>query len=203
MAENLDCLPLEWPAYAQLLDEAGVDWRSYQESYNWATNSGLFYFKAFQEAAVNSSLYQRGLTFDGDNGMDAFKAAAADGTLPEVSWVFPPGAMQEHSPQAPNDGAFFMNELVSAAIHGKNFEDTVILINYDGEWTQRFGVWRIESSDSLCVEAGGWGDTVYPLISPKGTPGEWFEDPYGELGYTFSGPGKSGLHIALPLRNNC
>jgi phospholipase C len=35
---------------------------------------------------------------------------------------------------------------------------------------------------------------VPPLISPQGTPGEWFEDPYGELGYTNSGPG-----IRIPL----
>ncbi|KAH8648435.1 putative hemolytic phospholipase C precursor [Xylariales sp. PMI_506] len=171
---NLNCVPLYWPAFAQYLDEAGVDWRSYQNSYDWATNNGLFYFAAFQQAATNSSLYQRGLAFDGDNGLAAFQAAAADGTLPEVSWVFPPGSLQEHSPHAPNDGAWFINQVVGSAIHGKNYNETVILLNYD--------------------EAGGWGDAVYPLISPEGTPGEWFEDPYGELGYTFSGPG-----IRIPL----
>jgi len=40
------------------------------------------------------------------------------------------------------------------------------------------------------TEGGGWGDAVLPLISPEGTAGEWFDDPDGELGYTFSGPGK-------------
>lgn len=53
------------------MDEAGVDWMSFQNSFDWATNSVLFYFSAFQEAAVNSSLYQRGLNFDGPNGLDA------------------------------------------------------------------------------------------------------------------------------------
>lgn len=130
---DLNCLPLEWPAFAQYLDKAGIDWRSYQASYNWATNSGLFYFKAFQEAAKNSSLYQRGLAFDGDNSLDSFKAAAANGTLPEVSWVFPPGALQEHPPNTPNDAAWFMHQIVNAAIHGKNANETVILINYDGK----------------------------------------------------------------------
>jgi phospholipase C len=133
VAANLDCLPLQWPAYAQYLDEAGVDWRSFQESYNWATNSGLFYFEAFQQAAVNSSLYERGLAFDGNNGFDAFKAAAAAGTLPEVSWVFPPGALQEHPPNTPVDASWFMNEIVSAAISGANYNETIILINYDGK----------------------------------------------------------------------
>jgi phospholipase C len=41
------------------------------------------------------------------------------------------------------------------------------------------------------AEAGGWGDPHLPLISPNGTAGEWFQDPYDEVGYTFSGPGKS------------
>lgn len=129
---NLDCLPLKWPAFAQYLDEAGVDWRSYQNSYNWATNNGLFYFEAFQNASTNSSLYERGLAFDGDNGLDAFKAAAAAGTLPEVSWVFPPGALQEHSPNTPIDGSWFINQVVGSAINGKDREETVILLNYDG-----------------------------------------------------------------------
>jgi phospholipase C len=132
VAENLDCLPLKWPAYAQYLDEAGVDWRSYQNSYQWATNSGLFYFEAFQNAAVNSSLYQRGLAFDGDNGLDAFKASAAAGTLPEVSWCFPPGNQQEHPPQTPKDAAFYMNEILSSVINGPNYNDTILMITYDG-----------------------------------------------------------------------
>lgn len=44
------------------------------------------------------------------------------------------------------------------------------------------------------LEAGGWGDAVMPVIPPNGTAGEWFEDPDGELGYTWSGPG-----VRIPL----
>ncbi len=77
-------------------------------------------------------MYKRGLAFDGDNSLDSFKAAAANGTLPEISWVFPPGALQEHPPYTPNDAAWFMNEIISSAIHGKNSNETVILLNYDG-----------------------------------------------------------------------
>ncbi|KAI5459062.1 putative hemolytic phospholipase C precursor [Mariannaea sp. PMI_226] len=172
--DNLNCLPLKWPAFAQVIDEAGVDWRSYQQSWDWATNSGLFYFQAFQDAEKNSSLYERGLTFDGTSGLEAFKTAAAEGKLPEVSWVFPPGSLQEHPPQTPQDGSWFINQIVDAVIHGKNYKDTIFMLNYD--------------------EAGGWGDAVLPLVSPEGTPGEWFEDPYGELGLTYSGPG-----IRIPL----
>ncbi|KAK0387603.1 hypothetical protein NLU13_3849 [Sarocladium strictum] len=171
---NLNCLPIEWPAFAQYLDEAGVDWRAFQNSKDWATTNGLFYFKAFQDAAQNSSMYRRGLVFDGDNGLEAFQRSAADGTLPEVSWIFAPGTLQEHPPRSPVDGSWYINQVVNATIHGKNYNDTIFIINYD--------------------EAGGWGDAVMPVVSPEGTAGEWFEDPYGELGYTYSGPG-----VRVPL----
>lgn len=46
----------------------------------------------------------------------------------------------------------------------------------------------------MSTEAGGWGDAVMPVVSPEGTAGEWFEDPYGEVGYTFSGPGQFPKH---------
>ncbi|KAG0647116.1 Phosphatidylcholine-hydrolyzing phospholipase C [Hyphodiscus hymeniophilus] len=177
---DLDCVPLHWSAYAQIMDEAGVDWMSFQNSYNWATNSGLFYFSAFQEAAVNSSLYKRGLNFDGPNGLDAYIERAANGTLPEVSYMFPPGALQEHPPYTPVDASWYLNQVVSAAINGPNYNETIILVNYD--------------------EAGGWGDPHLPIISPEGTAGEWFQDPYNEVGYTFSGPGpRIPLYIVSPF----
>jgi phospholipase C len=124
---------LQWPAFAQYLDEAGVDWRSYQNSWDWATNSGLFYFEAFQQASPNSSLYKRGLAFDGDNGLDAFKAAAANGSLPEVAWVFPPGSLQEHPPQTPKDGAWFIDQIVHSILTGPNYNETIFMLNWDGE----------------------------------------------------------------------
>jgi phospholipase C len=122
------------------MDEAGVDWMSFQNSYNWATNSGLFYFAAFQEAAVNSSLYQRGLNFDGPNGLDAYIARAANGTLPEVSYMFPPGALQEHPPNTPVDASWYLNQVVSAAINGPSYNETIILVNYDGKSCPRSSV---------------------------------------------------------------
>lgn len=104
---------------------------------------------------MNSSLYQRGLTFDGDNGLAAFQSAAASGTLPEVSWVFPPGALQEHSPNAPNDGAWFINQIVDAAIHGKNYNETIVMINYDGKQSLLFILYE-RDLQNLTMGGRGW-----------------------------------------------
>jgi hypothetical protein len=45
------------------------------------------------------------------------------------------------------------------------------------------------SADSH-VEQGGWAEYVVPEVPPKGTPGEWIEDPYNEFGDVPVGPGK-------------
>lgn len=126
-------MPLKWPALAQILDEAGVDWRSFQESFDWPTTNGLFQFEAFQNADEDSSLYKRGLAFDGDNSLASFKAAAKNGTLPEVSWVFAPRKMHEHSPYTPKDGSYFINEIAQALFTGKNWKNTVFMLTYDGK----------------------------------------------------------------------
>jgi hypothetical protein len=51
------------------------------------------------------------------------------------------------------------------------------------------------------LESGGFGDHVVPFHSPEGTPGEWMEDPYGEFGQVFVGPGELGnLPVSLVNR---
>lgn len=91
------------------------------------------YFAAFQNAPNDSSLYQRGIAFSDENSLDGFYADAANGTLPEVSWIFPPGALCEHPPNTPSDGAWFMKTIVDAVTHGPNWNSTILLICYDGK----------------------------------------------------------------------
>ncbi len=123
-----------WPAFAQYLDEAGVDWRSFQNSYDWATNSGLFYFQAFQQADKNSSLYKRGLAFDGDNSLASFRAAAAAGTSRGQLGLPPPVRCRSIPQFAQRWCLVRLNQIVDAAIHGKNYNETVVIVTYDGTY---------------------------------------------------------------------
>jgi hypothetical protein len=45
-------------------------------------------------------------------------------------------------------------------------------------------------ANTYSTEVGGYGDHVVPFQAPKGTPGEWIDDPYGLVGETAIGPGK-------------
>lgn len=87
-----------------------------------------------------------------------------------------------------------MKNIVDAVTHGPDWNTTILLICYDGivdpAWVHVIRTTsQVLGLTLFASEAGGFGDPVYPYHSPQGTPGEWFEDPYGELGYTFSGPG--------------
>jgi phospholipase C len=131
-------MPYYWPSYAQYMDEAGVDWKCFQDSYDNADTNQLVHFAAFQNATEDSSLYQRGLLYDGDNGLEGFKARAANGTLPLVSYIFAPSSLQEHSPKTPNDAAWFMNEVIGSVINGTGYNESVILLNYDGKLVYQY-----------------------------------------------------------------
>jgi phospholipase C len=119
---------------AEIYQNAGVDWRCYMNEYDYATNNGFNYFASFMNAPTNSTLRARGTDFSTENSLDAFYQDAANGTLPEVSWVFPPGSLQEHPPRTPMDGAWLMKSLVDAVINGPDYNSTVFIIMYDGKY---------------------------------------------------------------------
>ena len=110
--------------------------------------------------------YKRG--FSGLS-LDTFYAQAANGTLPAVSYIIGPMQLSEHQPFAPRDGAWLQKQIVDAVTSSPAYNRTALIISYD--------------------ETGGYGDHVVPYHSPNDTAGEWYQDPYGDSGYTFVGPG--------------
>jgi phospholipase C len=94
---------------------------------------------------------------------------AANGSLPAISYIIGPTELSEHPPYSPHDGAWLQKKIVDAVTQGKAYSKTVLMISFD--------------------ETGGWGDHVVPYHAPSGTAGEWLNDPYDEVGYTYSGPG--------------
>jgi phospholipase C len=105
-------------------------------SEDYPTTNDFFWFEKFQNAPANSSLVERCLTFDGPNGIDAFIADAKSGNLPELSWVFSPGSLQEHPPDTMQDGEFFTRQIVEAVLNGPDYNETIFFLTYDGKTDQ-------------------------------------------------------------------
>ena len=87
-------------------------------------------FQKFQDAPASSPLAKKGTAFP---GLKAFYDRAANGTLPEVSFVVGPKELSEHPPFMPKDGAWLQKKVVDAVTKSPKYSKTVLLISYDGK----------------------------------------------------------------------
>jgi phospholipase C len=62
-----------------------------------------------------------------------FYKDAADGNLPQVSWVIPSGAVSEHPPESVHKGMEYVTGLVNAVMQGPDWNTTAIFISWD-DW---------------------------------------------------------------------
>lgn len=162
---DLNCYPLKWQTVPEVYQEAGLSWQVYQDTDNFDDNP-LAWFNQFQQALPNSTLAQRGMAYI---SLEKFYEDAAAGTLPQISYIVGPAELSEHPPYQPKDGAWLQQRVVDAVTQSPKYNSTALIISYD--------------------ETGGWGDHVTPFHSPEGTAGEWVQDPYGDFGYVYTGPG--------------
>ena len=66
-------------------------------------------------------------------GTAQFYTDAQAGTLPEVSWVIPSGAVSEHPPCSVKAGMVYVTGLVNAVMQGPDWDSTAIFISWD-DW---------------------------------------------------------------------
>lgn len=178
-AGGFNCYPLKWKTVGEFYEDAGTSWQVFQDADNFDDNS-YARFEQFQNAAPGSSLYNRGMK---GLTLDTFYAQAANGTLPEVSYIVAPMELSEHPPYSPHDGAWLQYQVAQAVLNSPKYNQTALIVSYD--------------------ETGGWFDHVDPYRSPNGTSGEWMQDPYGQVGYTFIGPGfRLPFYIVSPWTRN-
>ena len=62
-----------------------------------------------------------------------FYKDATAGTLPQVSWVIPSGAVSEHPPAGVREGMAYVTGLVNAVMQGPDWSTTAIFISWD-DW---------------------------------------------------------------------
>ena len=83
--------------------------------------------ESYSSSSLNSHFVNRSLVFD----------AAAQGTLPNISWVIPPFNDSDHPPSNVTGGQFFVANLVNAIEAGPDWKSTAIFVlwdDYGGFW---------------------------------------------------------------------
>ncbi|MFT3924934.1 MAG: phospholipase C, phosphocholine-specific [Myxococcales bacterium] len=162
---------LTWQTYAEVLQNAGISWKVYQDAQNNYGDNGLAYFKQFTSAPANSPLRQRGMgdvpVVTGNTPKDiiaAIKNDVLNHTLPEVSWVVTDQITSEHPIGPPVNGANFVYDLMQALnADSATLDSTVVFVNYD--------------------ENDGFFDHVPPPVPAAGTTGEFVGSTPVGLGF--------------------
>lgn len=65
--------------------------------------------------------------------VDNYYAALKNGTLPQVSWIVPNGAVSEHPPNKISDGQAYVTALINATMQSPDWDSTAIFLSWD-DW---------------------------------------------------------------------
>ncbi|HMD46834.1 MAG TPA: alkaline phosphatase family protein [Acidimicrobiales bacterium] len=176
---------VHWPTMPEVLEADGISWKVYNAPGDIylpsnpisasVTDNILFYF-AQHVSDETSPLYTKAFlpVFPADFARDA-----ANGTLPQVSWIAAPIGDDEHPPAPPAAAMWFAHQVLGAlAANPTTWSKTVLFIMYD--------------------ENDGFFDHVAPPVPPPGTKGEYLTvDPLPPVAGGVRGP--IGLGFRVPL----
>jgi phospholipase C len=159
------------PTIGDRLSEKNVSWAWFAGGWNEAiAGTPDRFFQYHHQPFVYFANYADGTPAKAAHLKDErdFVKAAADGTLPSVSFVKPIGYNNEHAGYADiMTGEKHTVELIDAVRNGPNWNDTAIIITYD--------------------ENGGWWDHVAPPTVDRWGPGTRIPaiviSPYAKRGY--------------------
>ena len=144
-----------WSTYPELLEQAGISWKIYQDDGNgldaadfWGFtdnafignfgDNSLLYFLQYQNAPDGSPLALKARTgtdilntnFQGL--FDILRADVQNGNLPQVSWVVAPEAYTEHGNWPPNFGAWYVSQVLDAlTANPELWSKTVVFYTWD------------------------------------------------------------------------
>jgi hypothetical protein len=135
------------------------------------------YFDQYQKATNSSPWTLRGNSY---LGLSRFYSDAAAGTLPEVSYIVGPAELSERYPYLPIDGAWLQRKVVESIIDGAAYNETVLIISYDGKQPTPESTWlsiklnRIQRSEAM-------GNTSHLSTHQKEQLVN-INDPHGQVG---------------------
>ena len=121
-----------WPTIPEVLEEAGITWRIYQnpnDNYTGAMH-GCLAFENFRKSRPGEALFEKGMTH---RSLEQLADDVKSGALPQVSWVLPPKLWSEHpDPSSPLQGAEFTSQVLDALTSDPHvWGRTVFFLTFD------------------------------------------------------------------------
>jgi len=157
-----------WVTFPEVLNAAGVSWKSYSEMDGNYEDNPLYLFKQYwpENYAPGSAGFTKATQLQAQlaSAFPAdFVADCAAGNLPSVSWITEGVVQSEHPSTSPHDGESMLSVVIDALVASPLWPKVALFVTYD--------------------ENGGYFDHVPPPTAPPGTPGEWVEGKPIGLGF--------------------
>jgi phospholipase C len=199
-----------WATYPELLEEAGISWKIYQDAgdgldaadfWGWTGNpyignygdNSLLYFFQYQNALEGTALAEKART--GTNILksgtlfDIFRRDVLSNRLPQVSWIVAPEAYTEHGNWPANYGAWYVSQMLDA------------LTGTPEIWSKTVFFYMFDEND-------GFFDHIVPPTPPRsraeglstvGTTNELFEGAPPNYPLSQFPAGPYGLGVRVPM----
>ena len=173
---TLGTTPNSWTDITYLLHRAGVSWKYYVAEGTQPDCANDSMFCAPQPQTVGTPEIWNPLPAFEDVGQDGqlgnvqtvsnYYRDAAQGTLPNVSWIVPNADDSEHPPASIANGQAWVTGLVNAAMSGPDWGSTAIFLAWD-DWGGFY-----DHVVPPTIDEAGYGLRVPALvISPYARPG--------------------------------
>lgn len=122
-----------WPTIPDVLQEAGISWRIYQDpNNNWSgAMHGCLAFESFRSAKPGSPIYENGMRHW---SLEDLEKDVKNNTLPAVSWILPAKDDSEHpgAPSSPYRGGDFTHRVLEALVSNREvWSKTVFFLTFD------------------------------------------------------------------------
>jgi phospholipase C len=144
----------DWSTYPELLENAGISWKIYQDIGEGLNASGfwgwtgdkpylgnygdnsLLYFHQYQNAPQGSPLAEKARTgtniLNSGTLFDIFNQDVSSGNLPQVSWLVAPEAYTEHPNWPANYGAWYVSQVLDILTANPDvWSKTAFFLMYD------------------------------------------------------------------------
>ncbi len=123
----------KWPTIPDVLQEAGISWRIYQDpNDNWTgAMHGCLAFESFRNAKPGSPIYENGMKHW---SLEDLTNDVKNNRLPQVSWILPSQSNSEHpgAPSSPYRASDFTHEVLSAITSNPEvWSKTVFFLTFD------------------------------------------------------------------------
>jgi phospholipase C len=123
----------KWPTIPDVLQDAGVSWRIYQDPNNNWTGAmhGCLAFDSFRTAKHGSPIYENGMRHF---SIEDLKRDVEKNQLPQVSWILPSRIDSEHpgAPSSPFRAGYFTHQILQALTSNPEvWSKTVFFLTFD------------------------------------------------------------------------